>query len=249
MFRRITAVKESPLTADRERIYAVGDIHGRIDLLRDLLQVIIDHYESLPLKANRVKLVFLGDVIDRGPDSAKCVALIRSLVESRGAVLLRGNHEDMLIASLEGNPQAQEAWLRNGGDTCLESYGIAPPRPEEDAFDFAERLSSQLPEDDIAFLRSLPVSYASGDYFFVHAGVRPGVDLPDQDPEDLFSIRDEFTLSENWHGAMVVHGHEIVETVELRSNRIACDTGAYKTGTLSCVCLQDDFKTILSSQL
>ncbi len=137
--------------------------------------------------------------------------------------------------------------MRNGGLSTLESYGVAPPQESEDSFDFAARLKESIPHEHVQFLRSLDVSYSSGSYFFVHAGVRPGVRLSRQDTEDLYSIREEFTESEKWHGQVVVHGHSIVEEVDVRHNRIACDTAAYDTGRLSCVCLQDANVSVIST--
>ncbi|MEN7538031.1 metallophosphoesterase [Aurantiacibacter flavus] len=236
-----------PRTADGERIYAIGDVHGRNDLLMRLLRLIVDHYPTLHPAPQRMTLVFLGDVIDRGPASAACLRTVSGLCESNAATMLLGNHEDMMLASLDGNPDAQAAWIGNGGLATLRSYGIDPPGPEEDSFDFAERLARGVPEDQVAFLRSLETTYRSGSYFFTHAGVRPGVALHKQEPEDLYSIRADFTESEAWHGAVVVHGHSIVDAVEMRHNRIGCDTGAYASGRLSCVCLQDDLRAVLQT--
>lgn len=238
---------DTPRTARGERVYAIGDVHGRYDLLRKMLKIIIDHFGTITPKPKKVTLLFLGDVIDRGPDSRQCLGNIRSLVETGGARMLLGNHEDMMLASIDGNAQAQEAWLENGGKPALRSYGVAPPQPGEDAFDFAERLAQKVPEDHVAFLRSLDVSYASGGYLFVHAGVRPGIPIAQQLREDLYSIRDEFTTSSEDHGAVIVHGHSITDSVEVRKNRIACDTGAYRSDKLSCVCLQDDFLSVLTT--
>lgn len=237
----------TPCTKEGERIYAVGDVHGRFDLLHQMLKLIVAHYEALDLKAKRVSLLFLGDIIDRGPMSSRCVERIKYLVDAKGAHLLLGNHEDMLLASIEGDADAQRAWLKHGGDQTLLSYGIPLPRTDEDAIDFAERLGRAFPEEHLEFLRQCPASYRSGDYLFVHAGVRPGVSLKRQDSRDLFSIREEFTESDSWHGAMIVHGHSIVERIEIRQNRIACDTGAYRTGRLSCICLQDEYQATIST--
>lgn len=237
--------RAKPKTKEGQRIYAIGDVHGRLDLMRQLLSLIVRHYHNTDLKAKQILILFLGDVIDRGPQSARCLERIMNLVELRGAQLLLGNHEDMLLASLDGDQDAQTAWLRHGGDQTLESYGIELPSKDEDSVDFAERLRAGLPDEAVAFLKSRPTSYRSGDYLFVHAGVRPGVSLKRQESRDLFSIRDEFTQSTDWHGAMIVHGHSIVEQVEILSNRIACDTAAYRSDRLSCICLQDDYREVL----
>lgn len=237
----------TPQTASGERIYAVGDVHGRHDLLKKLLNIIIESFPLVAPRPKRMMLLFLGDVIDRGPESAECVSKLRRLTETRGVKLLMGNHEDMMLASIEGNAAAQDAWLQNGGLETLKSYNIAPPAKHEDAFDFGERLERSVPQNHVAFLKSLDTSYRSGSYFFAHAGVRPGISIDKQDREDLFSIRSEFTESEKWHGAVVVHGHSIVGEVEIHENRIACDTGAYRSDTLSCVCLQEDEVSVLTT--
>ncbi len=236
-----------PRPAKGERVYAIGDVHGRHDLLVQLLNQVVEHYPTLMPTPTKITLLFLGDIVDRGPESQRCVALIRRLVENAQAKLLMGNHEDMMIASLEGNGAAQEAWLRNGGLATLVSYGVSPPHESEDAFDFAARLKEAIPEEHVKFLRSLKPSYSSGSYFFAHAGVRPGVRIARQAEEDLYSIRKEFTESDKWHGQVVVHGHSIVDEVDVRHNRIACDTAAYKTGRLSCVCLQGDHVSVITT--
>ena len=236
-----------PRTTKGERVYAIGDVHGRHDLLVQLLNRIIRHYPMLKPQPDKITLLFLGDIIDRGPESERCLTLVQRLVDNAQAKVLLGNHEDMLLASLDGNGLAQEAWIRNGGLATLTSYGIDPPRSDEDAFDFAARLKECIPPEHEQFLRSLDVSYSSGSYFFAHAGVRPGVRISRQERQDLYSIRSEFTESEKWHGQVVVHGHSIVDEVEVRHNRIACDTAAYATGKLSCVCLQDAHVSVIST--
>lgn len=247
MFGLVRSRPRSARTAPGERIYAVGDVHGRYDLLEKLLQLVVEHWQRADRQPERCRVLFLGDIIDRGPDSARCLACVRELVANAGAQLLLGNHEDMLLAAADGNPAAQRAWLEHGGYATLKSYGIDPPAKGEDTIDFADRLVAGIPPEDLALLRSAEHSYASGDYLFVHAGVRPGVALDRQLGEDLYSIREEFTASDVWHGAVIVHGHSMVDFVETRQNRIACDTGAYRTNRLSCVCLHDDLQTILST--
>lgn len=237
MLRFFGFPRRQPRTARGTRIYAIGDVHGRMDLLKDLLGKIGRHWEAADVRPRCTELVFLGDIIDRGTDSAGCLRLVHRLTRYPNVRLLKGNHEDLLLHSLAGNGVAQEVWLSNGGDSALASFGVAPPADDEDAVDFAERLREALPEPLVKTLETAPVTYRSGDYLFVHAGVRPGVPLRHQDERDLLFIRDEFTSSDGWHGAVIVHGHSIVEEVEFRSARIAVDTGAYRTGRLSCVCL------------
>ena len=239
--------RKRPRTRRGERIYAIGDVHGRHDLLRELLRRIVEHWEKSDPPKRNVKLVFLGDIIDRGPASDRCLKLVQRLIRGGGVELLRGNHEDMLIEAAAANPAAVQAWLANGGDATLASFGIDPPLPGEDSFDFAERLIAGIPPAVLDMLRAAPAFTTSGDYFFVHAGVRPGVPLDRQVVEDLYSIRQDFTASERWHGAVIVHGHSIVDEIEIRHNRISCDTGAYRTGLLSCLCLQDEQQEIITT--
>jgi len=246
--RRLFSSSPRPGRTDPgERIYAVGDVHGRHDLLQELLKRIIAHWESSNGSFTTARLIFLGDVIDRGPDSRRCLEVLLELTAQRGILLLRGNHEDLLLRSIDGERAAQEIWLEHGGLTTLASYGIAAPADHEDSFDFGDRLAAGLPTDHIELLRTAPCHLRSGNYFFVHAGVRPGVALKRQDERDMFFIRDDFTRSDQWHGALVVHGHSIVDTVEVHPNRIAVDTGAWRTGRLSCLILQDDWQDHIST--
>lgn len=190
------------------RHYAIGDVHGRFDLLTRALDEIGD------LEAQDAKLVLLGDYVDRGPQSGEVVdELIRRAASGR-VVCLRGNHEEMLLRGLQ-DPGAAISWLINGGDATLESYG------------------GEAPTAHVAWLRSLPVSYESEHQFFVHAGVRPGVPLDAQRPDEMVWIRSRFLDSDADFGKHVVHGHTPAEAPELRRNRTNLDTGAFQTGTLS----------------
>jgi len=224
-------------TRPGERVYAIGDIHGRHDLFRTLVRKIIAHWENGSQNFRRVELVLLGDIIDRGPHSAACLDFAYKLVSRSRVRLLKGNHEDLLLNSIDGNAVAQDIWLEHGGLAFLESFGIEPPRADEDSFDFGERIGAAVPDHVLAMLREAPLTYRSGDYLFVHAGVRPGVAIDRQREEDLMCIRDDFTQSGRDHGAVIVHGHSIVGDVEFHRNRIAVDTGAYASERLSCVCL------------
>lgn len=229
-----------PKLASGQRVYAIGDIHGRFDLMKALIQEIKRHWSAGKQGGGRTTLVFLGDVIDRGEQSRECLDLLSRLWGDTGVVVLRGNHEDMMIESAAGNPAAQSAWLANGGDATLTSFRIDPPRPGEDSIDFAERLTAGVPPEIWRMLQATVHSWRLGDFLFVHAGVEPGLALHRQQDRTFLSIREKFTRSGLWHGAVVVHGHSIVDRVEIHSNRVACDTGAYRTGVLSCVCIEDD---------
>lgn len=233
--------------AQGRRLYAVGDIHGRADLLESLLALIEADIASRP--APDIALIFLGDYIDRGPDSCLVLErLMRGFPPDRKAVFLRGNHEETLLAFLE-DPAAGADWRRFGGLETLASYGIDITQARlgrgfaaaRDAL--AERLGPHL-----AFLKAMPVSAREGGYFFCHAGVRPGVPLAEQSARDLCWIRDEFLGSEADFGAIVVHGHTPCERVERRRNRINVDTGAYVSHRLSCVALEGSEVRVLEAQ-
>lgn len=227
-----------PSTTPGERVYAIGDVHGRYDLFVDIVKKIVAHWEASPSTFAKVKIVLLGDLIDRGPASSQCLEFAYQLVKNSQVVLLKGNHEDLLLKSIAGHAVAQDIWLANGGLQFIAEYGVAPPKSGEDSFDFAERLSEAVPGHLVQLLEEAPLTCQSGDYLFVHAGIRPGRPIARQREEDLLFIRKEFTESSRKHGAIVVHGHTIVDHVEMHDNRIAVDTGAYASGRLSCICLE-----------
>ena len=234
-------------TAEGERIYAIGDVHGRYDLFRAIIDKILSHWESGPQTFQTIRIILLGDIIDRGPQSAECLILAHELVKHSKVTLLLGNHEDLLLKSLAGNPTAQHIWLANGGIAFLENFEVEPPLAFEDSFDFAERVAKAVPEHLVAMLKAAHLSVTSGDYFFVHAGVNPGSALHRQKEQDLLFIRDRFITSKRWHGAMIVHGHSIVESVEFHPNRIAIDTGAFQSDRLSCLCLEGHRRHVLTT--
>ncbi len=228
------------LTANNERVYAIGDIHGSLDayvaLKRRIEQDSIDRQNG----ATRVRLIVLGDFIDRGPAVRQVVrTLMKHEQNNQTFEVLLGNHEELLLQILMGKPGLVESWLEFGGLQTIASFGVAPPRPGENSFEFAERLGAGLGAEVVEWLQSLSCSATSGDYLFCHAGVRPGVPLRKQSIEDMLWIRDEFTQSTKWHGARIVHGHSPVSEVNVLPNRIAVDTGAYRSGVLSAVGLQD----------
>jgi serine/threonine protein phosphatase 1 len=221
------------------RVYAVGDVHGRADLLAQLLSEI-----DADLKAHPVPQaihVFLGDYIDRGPDSRQVLDLLIARSQRHETIFLMGNHE-VLVEQFLRNPESFAIWRDVGGIDTLLSYGIRPP-PNPDVTEqpmLARRLAEVLPPAHRQFLRSLKRSFICGDFFFVHAGVRPGVPLSQQADEDLFWIRDEFLNSKEKFGKFVVHGHNPVMGVEFHANRINIDTGAFVTGRLSCLRIESD---------
>jgi serine/threonine protein phosphatase 1 len=221
------------------RVYAVGDVHGRADLLAQLFSETDADLKAHPVP--RVIHVFLGDYIDRGPDSRQVLDLLVARSQSHEMIFLKGNHEVLLEEFLR-NPESFTIWRNVGGIDTLLSYGIRPSSNPDAAEQImlAQRLAEVLPPTHRQFLRNLERSFGCGDFFFVHAGVRPGVPLSQQADEDLFWIRDEFLNSEERFGKIIVHGHNPVMDVEFHSNRINIDTGAFVTGRLSCLRIESD---------
>jgi len=212
-----------------ETLYVIGDIHGRADCLAQA-HAQIDR--DARAGDSRTLEIYLGDYVDRGPDSKAVLDLVAARARSRRVVTLRGNHETAMEAFLAGRLPFS-AWRPLGGAETLLSYGLAPaelrcvdgPRREE----FAER----LPDEHRRLLAGLAAFHRVGDYCFVHAGIRPGVSLDCQDLADLTGVRAEFLTSDEDFGFVVVHGHSAVEQVDFRRNRINLDTGAYVSNRLS----------------
>jgi serine/threonine protein phosphatase 1 len=229
-------------------VYAIGDIHGRLDLLHRLEEKILR--DAATVDAERRLMVFLGDYIDRGEHSFGIIEhLLQAPPDSFERICLIGNHESYLLRYLDDSSVAV-AWLANGGRETLMSYGVSPPNGNE-ADDWPEQIQAELraglPHSHEEFLRALKVSHREGDYLFVHAGVRPGVPLDRQDPEDLIWIRKEFLTDQRDFGAVVVHGHSVRPEPENLPNRIGIDTGAYKTGRLTCAVLWQSERRFLST--
>jgi serine/threonine protein phosphatase 1 len=241
LFRRLSAnIAAVPEYAapEGQRVYAVGDIHGQLGLLDTLLGQIEDDILARPMA--KVGLVFLGDLIDRGPDSAGVVGRLRSLHHFPAKTLfLKGNHEEVLLRVLNGEPGLAYDWLGFGGDACAESYGV--PAAALQALDeqrIAETLRAAIPPEHVEFLEGFGDTFRFGDYLFVHAGIRPGVAIEAQQPQDLRWIRQPFLSDGHDHGCIVVHGHTISDGVDRRTNRIGIDTGAYRTGILTAAVVE-----------
>ena len=236
----LTTRKFPAKVADGIRIYAIGDVHGRSDLLQPLLARIATHISEHP--APRPILVFLGDYVDRGPLSCQVIDQLVLLNKHQEVVFLKGNHEHYLIEFLK-NPQFLTEWLQYGGLDTLRSYGIFQNNyldSREQEF-LAMSLNLILHENGhYEFLSNLRVSFACEDFFFVHAGVRSGVPLDQQNEKDLREIRNDFLRSKSDFGKIVVHGHTPVPRPDIRSNRINIDTGAYASGQLSCLIIERD---------
>ncbi len=230
------------------RVYAIGDIHGRVDLLRRLHDMIAADAAKAPHLDRRV--VYLGDYIDRGMDSRQVIDLIMTQPPAGlTPILLKGNHEAAMLDFME-RPESGPAWLDYGGLSTLFSYGVSVPRPPlapDGAAALSTELAARVPADHRAFLANLRVAADIGDYFFVHAGVRPGVPLAAQTESDLLWIREDFLKSSADHGKMIVHGHTIVPEPDIRPNRIGIDTGAFVTGRLTCLVLEGASRRFLAT--
>lgn len=222
------SVQAYPAIDAKTVIYAIGDIHGRADLLRQAHRRIDADWRARP--AGRRLEVYLGDYVDRGPESAAVIALLRERARTSRIMPLLGNHEAVLLQFLNGRVPDRE-WLDWGGAATALSYGIDPSRETV----LSAALSRAVPLEDVAFLRSLRQSFRYGPYFFAHAGVLPSRTLEAQAPEDLMWIRKPFLEHTGSFGAIVVHGHTPNDAPEFRPNRINLDTGAYATHRLTCL--------------
>jgi Calcineurin-like phosphoesterase len=228
-----------PRVPNGVRIYAIGDIHGRSDLLDELLKRIDTHLETNPV-SHSIE-VFLGDYIDRGPASRQVLDQLVARSQTNQTVFLKGNHENLLTRFVT-NPPILQTWQDLGGLETLMSYGIISSINANAATQaqLAAQFDLVLPKAHRRFIDDLKSSFTCGDFFFVHAGVRPGIPLAEQREEDLLWIRQDFLLYEKDFDKIIVHGHTPVPQPDIRPNRINIDTGAYATGQLTCLMLEGD---------
>jgi serine/threonine protein phosphatase 1 len=228
-----------PIVPKGVRIYAIGDIHGRLDLLERLLGRIAVDLAQRPVE--RPIHVFLGDYIDRGKWSRETIDHLISHGASHESVFLKGNHELIAVSCLSDRTRIDQ-WLRLGGRETLLSYGVPTKLFTKRAQFAAAQLAFHhaVPQTHFRFLGSLRNSFACGDYFFAHAGARPYIDLSQQSENDLLWIRDEFLSSTHDFGKLIVHGHTPTSEVEVRRNRINIDTGAFATDRLTCLVIEGE---------
>lgn len=219
------------------RIYVIGDIHGRADLLSQIANQVSTDLAASPNAKSFA--IFLGDYVDRGSDSFGVLERLTRQDFPIQFVALRGNHEAMLMAALQ-NPESMPGWYRSGGAETLFSYGVRSrgPHSAEAYQEMAVKFREVFPVDHHSFLRATALHFEAGDYFFCHAGVRPGVALNAQSEADLLWIRDEFLASRKMFERIIVHGHTPVELPEVLPNRFNIDTGAYISGRLTCLVLE-----------
>jgi serine/threonine protein phosphatase 1 len=233
-----------------QRLYAIGDIHGRMDLLQSLLERIHADHAARPPADDGAVLVFMGDYVDRGPRSRDVVGLLAQGDHRPFTTrFLKGNHEAALLRFLE-RPETGPSWTAYGGAETLFSYGVAPPPTPSSAKAWeaaSEKLRAALPPAHLAFLQGLELAFSYGGYAFVHAGFRPGRDLGEQAEADMLSIREPFLSAGDVFGYTVVHGHTPVNEPQTPPGRIAVDTGAYVTGRLSAVRLEGEDVSFLTT--
>jgi serine/threonine protein phosphatase 1 len=227
------------------RIYAIGDIHGRSDLLDRLLGGI---HRDLAAFDGDVTLIFIGDYVDRGPDSRGVIDILLDIARRFPSRFLRGNHDQAML-DFAADPGTFPAWRSLGGGETLLSYGVCPPTGSDWAglAQARQQFDRAVPADHWQFLRRLESAVEIGDYYFAHAGARPGIPLQDQDPQDLMWIREEFLKSAHDFGKVIVHGHSPSGNPVRKSNRIAIDTGAYQSNRLTAAVLEGQEVRFLQS--
>ena len=248
MFNFAPRRESGPAGARGWRAYGIGDIHGRLDLLEELLGKVEADIDER--KGRKVLLVFVGDLIDRGPSSAQVIERLRTYKRAGvRTVFLLGNHEEVLLRILRGEADLVAKWCSFGGAECLRSYGVdadmVSRMRDEDAL---AAIRAAIPKEHVKFLESFDDSCRFGDYLFVHAGIRPGVEFDQQRQSDLRWIREPFLFDETDHGFVVVHGHTIRSRVEVRPNRIGIDTGAYRTGVLTALAIEGNESWLIDTR-
>jgi diadenosine tetraphosphatase ApaH/serine/threonine PP2A family protein phosphatase len=250
-FRKVFAEKESTAAVVRRvpdgvRVYCVGDIHGRDDLLEQMAACVKADIKDHSL--DEVITIFLGDYVDRGFGSKQVLERLSKNDWPTAVVALAGNHEDLLLRFLE-NENLLSAWRTLGGLETLHSYGVnvGEGLARRDYKKIQAAFLARFPQHHREFLKALQISKTMGDYFFCHAGIRPGVPLDHQTRDDLLTIRDAFLLDQTEHDKLIVHGHTPSARPEIRDNRIGIDTAAYATNRLTCLVLEKDQRRFLTA--
>lgn len=246
-FRRNPSRPVEPRYPKGKRMYCIGDIHGRADLLRQLHHLIEGDASAYQ---GELQVLYLGDYIDRGKDSCRVIdILLEQPLQGFESIYLLGNHEQALLDFLH-DPNAMAIWLEFGGLATLQSYGINAGliTSKADLENIRNELDKKLPASHRNFYENCILTYKEGSYYFVHAGIRPGVALDKQRFEDQLWIREQFTSSQDNHGAIIVHGHSITTDAELLPNRIGIDTGAFATGILTALVLEGSQQRLLQTR-
>lgn len=245
-FGRTKAEAPQGRPPEGSRIYAIGDIHGELEMLQDLLELI--ERDAAEAEPERRVVVYLGDYVDRGGESREVLDLLLSgPLPGFESVHLKGNHETAFLGFMEA-PENNLHWLTYGGVSTCASYGVDTAAPPEGADMLAwlqAELRDKVPQAHKDFLANLPLSHQEGDFFFAHAGIRPGIPVEEQVADDLMWIREPFLDSDADHGKIVVHGHTPEWAPVQRLNRIGIDTGACYGGALTALVLDGDQQTFL----
>ncbi|WEK46092.1 MAG: metallophosphoesterase [Candidatus Andeanibacterium colombiense] len=227
------------------RIYAIGDIHGRDDLFEAMIEAIEADAASGPSST----VILLGDLVDRGPDSAAVVARARRWQQQREVRILSGNHEEMFLESFRRKDVLRH-FLRFGGAETLLSYGIQPrARTKTEMAALQDLMSRAVPDEDLEFIRGFEEMIIIGGYAFVHAGIVPEVALKQQQGQDLRWIREPFLSYPGAHSHVIVHGHTIYDRAVIRPNRIGIDTGAFDSGRLTALVLEGTDRRLIETKV
>lgn len=228
-----------------ERYYVIGDIHGRLDLYNALIAAVEEDDAAQPQAQTHI--VLLGDLVDRGPDSAGVLARTRQWQARRSVRVLAGNHEEMFLTSFE-KPEILRHFLKHGGRETILSYGLSKKQFNTMTLDeLFEALPKVVPQSDLDYMASFEECIVAGDYLFVHAGIDPSVAIADQQRKDMLWIRDRFLSHEGPLEKVVVHGHTIFDRVMDCGNRIGIDTGAFRSGVLTALVLEGDQRRSLQA--
>lgn len=228
-----------------QRIYVIGDIHGRLDLFEELILAL--EQDDLERGDADTTIILLGDLVDRGPDSAGVIARAREWQAQRRVRILIGNHEEMFLRAFEDIDMLRH-FLRHGGRETVFSYGVGRKVYNDSTLgQLQDLMTGEVPQRDLDFLRSFEESIVIGDYLFVHAGITPDIPLEDQTRSDKLWIREPFLRHKHAHSHMVVHGHTIMEDVQEKTNRIGIDTGAYRFGRLTALVLEGDSRRYIQA--
>lgn len=245
---RTPAPERQPIAAavpDGQRVYAVGDIHGRSDLFISLIEAI--EHDNRDRGPAETTVILLGDLVDRGPDSVNVIALAREWQKFRNVRILTGNHEEMFLKSME-SLETLRHFLRHGGRETLLSYGVDKKEYTRASIeDVQAMMVAKVPRADIDFISRFEDMIEIGDYLFVHAGVEPGVPLAEQSTARLRWIREPFLSHEEPYERVVIHGHTIAEKPADQGNRIGIDTGAYASGQLTALVLEGDSRRYITA--
>ena len=251
MFKRLLGSNRNtsitPFCPSGLRIYCIGDVHGREDLLQQVHDNILDDVSDY---TGRKIVIYLGDYIDRGERSKQVIELLLSHpLSDFESIHLRGNHEQSLLDFLI-EPDIGQAWFKYGGLQTLVSYGIRYnkiPTSTKDMQELQTELKERLPDSHLEFLKKTLIFHSFGSYYFVHAGVNPRLSLEQQQPDDQLWIREDFIHHTKAYEKIIIHGHTITDEPDFQHNRIGLDTGAYQSGKLSCLVLENDSQRILQT--